>query len=86
MNELEHFKSVHIESVKLAAKNKITSVYPIEKQLNILRLGSGFTQQDLDQMNEFIDGIRAQTILFEDQINNATLDQIKIFNFSNEVF
>jgi hypothetical protein len=66
---LINLKNIQIESVKLAARHQITAVYPIEKQINILRLGSGYTEQDQTEMAQFVDSIRAQSEQFEQQIN-----------------
>lgn len=68
MQDINYFKAVQTDSAKLAAREKITAVYPIEKQLNILRLAPGFTQSDLNAMSAFIDDIRSQCSEIEAQI------------------
>jgi len=86
MSEIEQYRAIQTESVKLAANQAIIDKYSIEKQLNILRLANGYTQADLDQMSGFIDSIRAQSDQFETQIQVASLEQLKSFDFRSEVF
>jgi hypothetical protein len=48
----------------------ITDEYPVYKQLNIMRLATGYTQADLDEMNAFIDDNRNHSNAKETTVQN----------------
>lgn len=58
-----------IQQIKDAAGAHIALVhgYTVPKQLNIQRLGNGFTQTDLDTMSAFIDAVRVKSNELEAQ-------------------
>jgi hypothetical protein len=64
----------NIRLIKGSCENKIFSVYPITKQLNINEL-QGYTQDDKDRMQKFINTCRERSDELE-SIENITMDQI----------
>ena len=54
-SEIQEMK---INAVKVHYGDLITEKYPVYKQMNIARLAAPYTQDDLDEMNNFIDGLR----------------------------
>ena len=64
-------KNIKITSAKMLANWAISGVYPEYKQINIIRQGSGYTQQDLVSMNAFIDAVRARCDKYEAEIESA---------------
>ena len=49
-----------LASAKMRCEQRILSKYTQIEQLNILRMGDGHTQEDLDKMNIFIDSVLAK--------------------------
>lgn len=55
------------------AQARIEMFYPITKQLNIGRMGWGYTVLDKTKMDTFIDAVRARCKQYE-QAQNPTID------------
>jgi len=69
---LDELKSTAITNAKVATQATILAEYPLWKQLNIVRLASGYSESDLTTMESFIDSERAACDAIEININAAT--------------
>lgn len=69
---LEELKSAAIKKVRAHYNGEILAQYPIETQLNVVRLASGYAPSDQDDMEDFIDGKRNECHTTEAAINAAT--------------
>lgn len=63
-----------IQQIKSAAGAHIESVHGFKqhKRENIMALRSGYTQTDLDSLNQFIDAVRARSEELEAQADGLT--------------
>lgn len=79
---VEDVKKYRIIDMKEKINRDILTQYPIYKQLNIARLGSGYTQNDLDIMTAVIDTFRATSDDIEAEINAAdTIEDVLAITF-----
>lgn len=79
---LEELKQKKINILDNETQKFIYTKYPIHKQLNIINPLNDYSEEDRNNMNEFINSIRNKNHSFVEQINNCTskeeLDLIKI--------
>lgn len=68
---LEELKGEKIQQLKNNCQNYIYSIYPIYKQLNISNILDGYTEEDKQNMNSFINSNRNIYKEKKELINNA---------------
>ena len=76
-------RDMMLASCKMKTEQVIYGAYPGYKQLNIIRQGSGYTQQDIVSMNAFIDAVRARCDHYEAVISAAEDPSEIIIDYSD---
>lgn len=75
-------KEILKEKARRFAGFRINVFYQLYKQINLISLASGYTQQDLDTFTAFRDAVRARCDQYESDIDN---EQTPIIDFSDIV-
>jgi hypothetical protein len=73
----------HIPCIKQEAHTRITAIYPITKQLNLI-YAQAFEQDDYRAMVAFIENIRAKSNALELKIAKYTIKQLETFDCSDD--
>jgi len=73
----------HIPCIKQEAYRRITEIYPITKQLNLI-YAQAFEQDDYQAMVTFIENIRMKSNALELKIAKYTVKQLETFDCSDD--
>ena len=72
----------HIPSIKNEAHTRITAIYPITKQLNLI-YEQADKQAEYTSMVEFIANIRLKSNELESQLSGMSIDELSVFDCSD---
>lgn len=79
---IEQLVSNHTMCIKDEAYRRITIIYPITKQLNLI-YDQADKQAEYTSMIEFIANIRVKSNELEDQIAGMSIDELSVFDCSD---
>lgn len=75
----------HIPCIKEEAHTRITAIYPITKQLNLI-YEQADKQTEYTSMVEFIANIRLKSNELESQIAGMSIDELSLFDCSDDQY
>lgn len=82
---LEELKQEKLNILDNETQKFIYAKYPIHKQLNIINPLNDYSEEDRNNMNEFINSIRGKNHKFVEQINNCTTkEELDLININFE--
>lgn len=82
---LEELKQEKLNFLNNETQKFIYTKYPIYKQLNIINPLNDYSEEDRNNMNEFINSIRSKNHKFVEQINNCTTrEELDLININFE--
>ena len=75
----------HIPCIKAEAHTRITAIYPITKQINLIYAKTPERNAYRD-MVEFVENIRAKSNDLENQVAEMSIDELSVFDCSDDQY
>lgn len=83
--QIEKLKQEKLTLLDNETQKFIYAKYPVHKQLNIINPLNDYSEEDRNNMNEFINSIRSKNHSFVEQINNCTTkEELGLININFE--